>query len=432
VTIRAKHAVRQRWRGLMRYLFTVEEVIKPYRNDDGIYWFPTEAYEFTSNIKPLIDVGKRYVIVTRLRPFYPFQMGSWLFVDGQAEAGRGDEDLIRSLRSMVEENAIYGSSPLLTQMVQTPFGAQVTYGGQLLKTPGFRTGGLNSPHPDGRVDPGAYSLSREMVREAKQDDGTNLLVVRYRESRTSAAGQTERRFTVLEDLLGRGMEPGQDLWLRHLETEEQWFKRAREMALPYTLSGFEPGFVYVVLIEIERDQDGPPVLSVAVPDLREDGPTVRLIRSWVEDGHLTAGAVIGRSFPLARCVLGHLRRSARLPLPHESGRQDVATVDRARRFPEGLRPLRARARGRHLRSEPHIQARGDRQIRDDRRGGWQTVLPRRVDGDPGNASRPRWAESRTPSSGWTRPRMPASGTRRRRNETRIWRACGTIPVLRRS
>ena len=170
--------------------------------------------------------------------------------------------MMQSLRKMVEQDAAYGSSVFLDQKMQTPFS--------------FESGGRRSPHPDGRVDPAAFGLTQEMVRNAKQDEDRDLLVVRFREIE-----QTEIRFSILEDLLGGGAKAGQELLLHQPETQEQWLDRAKKMAPPYKLSKYQRGSVNVVLVE--RGREGPPVLKVAVPDLRGDGPTVRTIRGWVED-----------------------------------------------------------------------------------------------------------------------------------------------------
>ncbi|MCK6461912.1 MAG: hypothetical protein L6Q95_18685, partial [Planctomycetes bacterium] len=49
------------------HIFTVEEVLKPYRNDDGAYFVPLTVNERTpADGQSRLQAGERYLIVTRL------------------------------------------------------------------------------------------------------------------------------------------------------------------------------------------------------------------------------------------------------------------------------------------------------------------------------------------------------------------------------
>ena len=242
------------------HAFTVEEVLKPYRNDAGIYWIPLEVNELTSDGKPALEIGKRYLIVTSLK-FFAY---GWLYVDDKIELGAGDDELMQSMRIMVARDAAYGSTPYLDNSMAGSFDAR----------------GLRSPHPDGRLDPVAFGLTRDMARGAKSK-GMDLIVARVLDARTTKEGGGDLNVSVIEDLLGKGVEKGQELWLHDPETNEHWHDRSKTMAEPYKLSRFGRGYVGVFLIE--RRRDGLPVLKVQVPEIHENGPTVRTIRGWVED-----------------------------------------------------------------------------------------------------------------------------------------------------
>ena len=110
-------------------------------------------------------------------------------------------------------------------------------------------------------------------------------------------------------------------------------------------------------------------------------------------------------------LLDHLRRPAGLPVLHQPQRQALADVDEAGGLPQGLRPLRARPAGRHLRGQPHLPAQGPGQVPDHRRGERPALLQGLPGRPPGRRVDARWpTRRRSPSPGATNIR-PAAGRR---------------------
>ncbi len=112
-------------------------------------------------------------------------------------------------------------------------------------------------------------------------------------------------------------------------------------------------------------------------------------------------------------LLDHLRRPARLSVLDQSERQDVAAVDEAGGFSQGLRPLRTGPGGQDLRGQPHLPAQGAGQVPDDHRGERPAVLqglPGRPPGRPVDAGGRHGRDSPLPAGRTSdRPRAWSRG-----------------------
>jgi hypothetical protein len=244
------------------HIFTVEDVLKPFRNDDGAYFVPLTINERTPNDgKSRLQVGERYLIVTLL------QWAAWspLYVEKALRLdATGNARLLEEIRAEAKKHAVYGSSDYLLR----------EQGGEREV---LETSGVQTPHADGYVDPEPFGVTRKGVREAVEA-GMDVLLVRFVDSRRARLISQEFLVEVLEDLAGRKVT--RPLWVRRPEKNEEWFARSKKMPAPYKLPDVLPHRRYVIVVDPRAD--GLPAMKSIVPAIHDDGPTVRKIRSWVQ------------------------------------------------------------------------------------------------------------------------------------------------------
>jgi len=250
----------QRRSRVFYHAFTVDEVIKPYRSD-GTFWVPLGANELTSDRKPTLLAGKRYLILTGLK----YLLYGWLYVEDHfpLEKAGHDDRVIAELRELARKHAAYGSSRLLEYYFEQP----------------LDVGGVTTRHADGHVDPEVFGLARETVRDAV-GEGKRVLLARYINARGRRMGPRDYRFEIVEGLGSEGR-PGERLWVHRSETYSEIVARSRQLPTPYKAPTLQRWRLYVILVE-NRDE-GPPVLRALLPTINEDNRTVRMIRSWVKE-----------------------------------------------------------------------------------------------------------------------------------------------------
>lgn len=271
------------------HIFTVEDVLKPYRNDEGAYFVPLTINERTPvDGQPRLRAGERYLIVTRL------EWAAWspLYVKEAFHLGAADNArLLDEIRAETKKHAVYGSSRYLRSEVGERLGLEVS--------------GVQTPHADGYVDPEPFGITPEGLREAVKA-GMDVLLVRFVDSKGAALIAQDWQVEILEDL-ARGKAKNR-LWVHDPEKYDDRFARSEKMPVPYRLPKVLPHRRYVILVDPRAK--GPPLMKSMVPVISDDDPTVRKIRSWVRDA-------AGGGKPVAR----------EDEATHEAGKKGPAATD---------------------------------------------------------------------------------------------------------
>lgn len=244
------------------HIFTVEDVLKPYRSDEGAYFVPLTINERTPvDGQSRLQAGERYLIVTRL------EWAAWspLYVKEAFHLGAADNaGLLDEIRAETKKHAVYGSSRYLRSEIGERLGLEVS--------------GVQTPHADGYVDPEPFGVTREGVLEAVKA-GMDVLLVRFVDSKGAALIAQDWQVETLEDLAkGRITKR---LWVHDPEKYDDRFARSEKMPAPYRLPKVLPHRRYVILVD--PSAEGLPLMKGMVPVISDDDPTVRKIRAWVRD-----------------------------------------------------------------------------------------------------------------------------------------------------
>jgi len=242
------------------HYLAVNEVIKPFRDDNGLYYIPTAGAEMTGWDKtPALKVGQKYVMIIRLR-FNPYGcqlIDGWLHFTGGCDY---EDACLQELKNYVKERAEYGSSPYLEAIMNEELDAL----------------GRRTIRANGYMDPEAFGLGKKRVIE-EVGKGGRLLLLRIAEVKKTEVQNI--RFDIIDDISGKTEKNETDIWVQY---SREYIEQSGEVVLPhpYHIARLTRGNVHLYLLRPLKDGVMMPVADMS--PIGPDDAVIREMRGWFE------------------------------------------------------------------------------------------------------------------------------------------------------
>jgi HEAT repeat protein len=241
------------------YVISVEEIIKPLRDDAGTYYVPLAIERAHTSPAPELHVGNRYLMCVRCG------IGNVSLIDAldvPDDTGQRDS-LLGGLRTAAETEGTTGSSLELFMLIDTKVDWR----------------GLTTSRRDGSVDLHAFGVSKERIAHARRS-GERIAALQFREAPLAYAGPREWTCNIDERLLGEW-----PVSTFVIVTDVEFLSTSSRPVFKPTQPPFKPSKVsahFSYLVIVDSDPVRPKVVA-RVPLLGPKDSCLQTVRRWVAD-----------------------------------------------------------------------------------------------------------------------------------------------------
>ena len=265
MTVRS--VVQQRKSRVFMYWVTVEDVIKPYRNDEGVYYIPKAIVELTRDKKATLCVGKQYIIVTRLK----FLLYDFMSVECsvKSESLKNREAVLKELHELSKRHAVYGSSRYLDYYLSYDLDVH----------------GIRTKHHDGYIDPEPFGFTKSQIKKAIMNNW-KIYLMRIYSVGDIFDSNSHMKAIILEDFLDY-RDRGRQIELIDKRTYQDLVDESKKLQTPYALHKI--GCDEPLLAIVKPEKDNLFIIVSYVVTLSYDDLTVSRVRKMVEEVSKTIG-----------------------------------------------------------------------------------------------------------------------------------------------